>query len=400
MEFEQIAKRLEWLDNQQRKHETAVSGLEGRVASLETSVNALTKQLKELTKEISSIGPVAERANQFESMLTKQRNELTKMIEATEKRAEKREKEISKFQETEIIDINRRIEKVTLAAIKPEDVTREFKKHTLEEQRLALAVKDMQHQVDEAVKSTEPLFTAQKILEDARRQDAKRVADIQGELAAVRKRADEARDKVVIYGDSISNLENRMGELLETENERKESQTAFLTQQALAQVERDRSWKDWQTQYEAFKKQAANMDVQVAALDDSIRAAKRAQDAYTELNQKLERRIAEVSEMQRLAEDRIRQEWVAFKADEQKRWTGHSLSQEESMRDLRKDLDKVEERITLLDDTAQTLQDQIHQTTDTTEKQLQELMNVANEWLGTYERIMGHGKKTKKTTAK
>jgi chromosome segregation ATPase len=164
----------------------------------------------------------------------------------------------------------------------------------------------------------------------------------------------------------------------------------------MAQVERDRGWKDWQEKYEIFKQQADNMEAQVAALDDSIRAAKRAQDAYNELNQKLERRIAEVSEMQRLAEDRIRQEWVAFKADEQKRWTSHALSQEETMRDLRKDMDKLETRATTLDDTFQIMHDQLHQTTDATEKQLQELMNVTNEWLTAYERIMGHGKKTKK----
>lgn len=398
MEFEQIAKRLEWLDNQQRKHESAVSAFEGRITSLETTVNALTKQIKELTKEISGIGPVAERANQFESMLAKQRTELIKMIEATEKRAEKREKEISKLHDSEIIELNRTIEKLSIASVKPEDVNKESKKHTLEEQRLALAIKDMQQKVDEAVKSTEPLFLAQKALEDARRQDVKRVADLPGEIAAIRKRADEARDKVIIYGDSIRNLENRINELLETENERKKAQVTFLEQQSLALVERDRAWKDWQLKYELFKKQAENMDAQVAALDDSIRAAKRAQDAYTDLNQKLERRIAEVSEMQRLAEDRVRQEWVAFKADEQKRWIGHSLSQEESIRDLRKDLDKVEERITSLDDAAQTIQDQIQQTTDATEKQLQEFMNVTNEWLVAYERIMGHGKtKAKKT---
>ena len=79
-------------------------------------------------------------------------------------------------------------------------------------------------------------------------------------------------------------------------------------------------------------------------------AAKRSQDAYNDLNQKLERRIAEISEMQRLAEDRVRQEWVAFKADEQKRWTSHSLSLEEAMRDMRKDLDKLEGRVTQLND--------------------------------------------------
>jgi mevalonate kinase len=141
------------------------------------------------------------------------------------------------------------------------------------------------------------------------------------------------------------------------------------------------------------------MESQIVNLDDSIRAANRAQEAFTELNQRLERRIAEVGEMQRLAEDRIRQEWVAFKADEQKRWTGHTLSLDEQMREFRKQLEKFEPRITALDDSTQTMQDQIDQTTETTEQQLQELMNVAHEWLTAYERIMGHDKtKARKAT--
>jgi sulfur transfer protein SufE len=40
------------------------------------------------------------------------------------------------------------------------------------------------------------------------------------------------------------------------------------------------------------------------------------------------------------------------------------------------------------------MQDQLHQTTDASEKQLQELMNVVHEWMTSYQRIMGHGKKT------
>ena len=280
--------------------------------------------------------------------------------------------------------------------IDPEDIYKKIKDQTRESQRLNLAVQDIGTKIDAVAIKNEEILLAQKAMEEPRRQDAKRLADLQGELASVRKRADDAREKTTVHADTIRNLENRINELLETETTRQEAQAAFLAQQAMAQVERDRGWKDWQEKYQLFKQQADNMEAQVTALDDSIRAAKRAQDAYNDLNQKLERRIAEVSEMQRLAEDRIRQEWVAFKAEEQKRWTSHSLSQEESMRDLRKDMDKLEQRSTSLDDVVQTMQDQLHQTTDTTEKQLQELMNLSNEWLTTYERIMGHGKKTKK----
>jgi mevalonate kinase len=100
--------------------------------------------------------------------------------------------------------------------------------------------------------------------------------------------------------------------------------------------------------------------------------------------------------MQRLAEDRLRQEWVTFKADDQKRWTGYTLSQDEGSKDVRRAVEKIDERIGTIEEGAQTMNDQMHQTADATEKQLQELMNVAHEWLSAYERIMGHGKAIKK----
>jgi len=246
--------------------------------------------------------------------------------------------------------------------------------------------------VDGALQQSKAAVEAQKLFEETHRQDPKRLADIQAELAGVRKRADDAREKVMVQADSIRNMENRINQLLETETTRQEQQTAFLQKQAMAEVERDRAWKEWQEKYEGINEKAANMEAELVTVEEAIRAAKHAQEVYDDLSLKLERRIAEVGEMQRLGEDRVRQEWVAFKAEEQKRWTAYSLTEDESSRDLRKDLDAIEKRLTVLDDVAQVMQDQLHQTADATEKQLQELMNVAHEWLSAYERIMGHAK--------
>ncbi|MBI3738074.1 MAG: hypothetical protein HY258_03400 [Chloroflexi bacterium] len=348
-----------------------------------------------MSKEFSDISTATARLNQFDQMMEKQRADLNKSLETAEKQTMRREADTSKLLRAELDEISKkllRLDEIT-------ELNKKFKERVHEEQRLNLAIQDMQAKAEEVVTQNENILITQKAIDEARRQDAKRIADLQGEMASVRKRADDAREKTILHSDNIRSLENRVNELVQTENSRLEAQASFLEQQTTAQMERDKAWKDWQETYNTFKKQAENMEAQMTALDDSIRAAKRAQDAYNELNQKLERRIAEVSEMQRLGEDRIRQEWVAFKADEQKRWTGHSLSQEEAMRDLRKDMDKLEQRVTSLDDASQTMQDQLHQTTDTTEKQLQELMNISNEWLTAYERIMGHGKtKAKKST--
>jgi chromosome segregation ATPase len=174
----------------------------------------------------------------------------------------------------------------------------------------------------------------------------------------------------------------------------------FIEQQTRAQIERDRAMKEWNARVDDFKKQVSTLDAQLQAAEDVTKAAKRAQDSYVEITQKLERRINEISEMQRLAEERSRQEWTAFKADDQKRWTSLTLTQDESVRELRTVMQAAVARVDAMDEPIQTVQDQLHQTTEATERQLQELMNWAHEWLTGYERIMGHGKTAKKKTTK
>lgn len=395
MEFEQIVKRLEWLDEEHRKDKTALSALEERLVALDGSINTLSKQIKELSKKVSDISPVVARVDQFDEILSKQRAEMNSVLEDLEKKHQRREKDRIKRHQTELEEINKSLPKLDqskdIAQLK-----KLIKERSDEDIRLNVILTELKQKVEEAAHRSESASQSQKLIEDARRQDVKRVADMQGEITSVRKRVDEFRQKTELYSDGIRNIENRFTELIASESERKQAQATFIEQQSLAQIERDRAYKDWLAKVDTFKQQTETLDAQTQALDETLRAAKRAQEAYIDLNQKLERRINEITEMQRLGEERLRQEWVTFKADDQKRWTGYTLSSEESMRDLRKTVDKYEERITAIDDAHQTIQDQLHQTTDATEQQLQELMNVAHQWLTAYERIMGHVRKTPK----
>lgn len=392
MEFERIVKRLEWLDEEHRKDRAAMAAMEGQLAALETTLSTVVKQVKELSKKVAESSLADARIAQFEEVIARQRADFSQALEALEKKHQRREREALKRHQAELEELNKAL--VALNQSRDvEELRRKLKERADEDIRLNVAITEIKPQAEEALRKAEDAVQTYKLLEDSRRQDVKRVADLQGEIAAVRKRVDEFRQKVELQGDSLRVIENRFTELIVSENERKQAQAAFLEQQALAQVDRDRVYKEWREKFEAFKQQAAVLDTQTQVLDETLRAAKRAQDTYLELNQKLERRINEVTEMQRLAEERLRQEWITFKADDQKRWVGYTLSQEEAMRDIRKMVDQFNERLAAMDDMAQTLQDLLHQTTDATEQQLQELMNVAHEWLTAYKRIMGHTRK-------
>ena len=50
MEYDQIAKRLDWMDDQLRKDKDSISSLENRIIILEGEKTGLVKRVKEFTK--------------------------------------------------------------------------------------------------------------------------------------------------------------------------------------------------------------------------------------------------------------------------------------------------------------------------------------------------------------
>jgi hypothetical protein len=180
-----------------------------------------------------------------------------------------------------------------------------------------------------------------------------------------------------------------MNEITSLEVERREAQAAFLENQALLQVERERVWKDWQARFDEMEQKTADVGANLQALDATHRSVKRSQQTLEELSVKVDRRLNEITEIQRLAEERFRQEWVTFKADDQKRWTNYTLTQEEQKGEVTRQYEKIGERVTRLEDGLQEIQDLLEQINEGTEKRLQSLLAVAHEWVSTYERSLG-----------
>ena len=75
------------------------------------------------------------------------------------------------------------------------------------------------------------------------------------------------------------------------------------------------------------------------------REVKRIAEGFKQTIEVIERRINEATEIQRLAEERFRQDWAAFLADEQKHWATHLLLREEQWREHDRLNAKLTERV-------------------------------------------------------
>jgi chromosome segregation ATPase len=388
MEFEQIIKRLDWLDEEHRKDRETIDVLTQHISNLEGDLKASNKKIKELNNQISKLSSAPARIDQYDTALTNQRTDLLKYIDDQNKKRQDNLVEIDKRYQVQFDGITQSIADLHKLKDPIAEIKRELKTHADEGTRRGKLIAEWEVRMQEMVQAVEDVQRAQKVAEEPRRQDSKRLADLQGELSAARKRLDESRQKIDLFSDNIRRVETRLNEILTSEAERRQAQTAFIETQSRLQVERDHAWKEWQGSLETLQKQSGIMDRYFQDWEVAQRTVKRVQESYEEIVQKFERRINEITEMQRLSEDRFRQEWVTLKADDQKRWTSFTLSQDETLKDSHIDMVKMEERLTALEDVTQSQQDVLQQTKDANQQMFQGMLAQIHELLSAYERIM------------
>ena len=249
MELDQITKRLDWLDEEHRKDKHALSALEERLASLDGNLKSLVQQVKEMSGEISRLTTTAARVEKFDEVIAKNRVEINHFIEELEKQREERQLEVNKQYQAEFNRINKTLTNLRKLKEAIAGINNELKVRVDEEARLTRAISEMKSKVEATVRTSQEVQHAQGLAEESRRQDSKRVTDLQGEIGATRKRIEEVREKSDLSTDSIRRIETRQTELLASEAERRQSQTAFIEQQSRLQVERERIWKEWEERF-------------------------------------------------------------------------------------------------------------------------------------------------------
>jgi chromosome segregation ATPase len=389
MDLEQVQKRLDWLDAERRKDKTIIATLEERLAALEGQLPDLLLATKEMSGEIVRLTTMLSRFDQLDAAQAQMRVDQVRSLDNIEKLRAEHDRELDKVRQGDLELLNRAIGEVRKGLEPIPDLRKSLQSRVEEDYRLGRLIEELELKIVEGRRSDEDYKRAQKLLEEGLRQDTKRLADLQGEVSAMRKRLDEQRGKVDLVSDGVRKIDTRLADIQSAEGERRQAQAVFIDKQNMAYMERERIWKDWQARFEAIERQAAGLDNQLQMLDTLQRSVKRAQDGFEEITVRFDRRINEITEMQRLTEERFRQEWVSFRADDQKRWTNYSLTQEEQQRELARTNERYSEHLTEMDDTLQELQDTLQVVNAENQKRLQSLLALSHQWMEDYDKVFG-----------
>ncbi len=377
--FEQLEKRVEWLDNERRSDKTNLASLQNRLTVVEGENITLRKQIKEMEVTITKLGNQISSMDKYDNRIERVNTDLTKQIRDVNERADANLTEAQKRLKLEIESTKRGLADIYPFTEQFEPIRNELKTYKVEDARLARMIEELKVKIQEVGRFDEDYRRSLHLLEENRRQEAKRLTDLQGEVASVRKRVEETRSRFDAFNDSFRQLDGRIAELQTFEKDRKEAQSGFIDQVNSTLVDKEKIFKNWESRFSEIEKVNLSLNFQMDELEKSRKAVGSAVANVDEITQRFERRINEISEIQRLNDERFRQEWTGFKSDDLKRWTNYMLGQEEASREINQQLEETHRQLQDLGDMTQITRDELERLTKETVKHVQSVLMAYQE---------------------
>ncbi len=355
MELQQAFRMIGWLDEERRRDKNTIAQLEERSQQQDELIQQLTRQLGGLENEQATIRSRFVPVEREEELLDKARLEMRQMLEsieakrlAAEREADRRQEFVREMATRPLRELNERLDKV-------EQNMEDLVAARAERDRVATALALVQQRIEDVAKKAEDPERRVVLLEEQRRQDNRRIADLQTSIPDLQKLIDSAKLKNERLENLALSNEKQIVDVQNAENMRREELQTFIDQQSLIMQQRDQQIKELTRSIGAYDEDIRKSLERLETWGETYRQMKKIVSDFERIGDRLERRINEVAEMQRLSEERFREEWNDWIKDDQRRWKQFTLTNDEAWRnheqemaDFRKTVEEARDRMTPL----------------------------------------------------
>jgi len=380
LETEQIDKRFTWLDEQRRRDGEEIGRVAERLEGLEQELRRLADQIQSLAGDQSRTAALATKASQMDETIGQHRLEINGLIEGAEQRRIARERQLEDLRKSGERQTAEAIDTVRAELKATKDLRDSLEARRQEELRISRTLDNLSKRIESLGREFEERNRQTSSLQEGRRQDAQRIAELESRAAEQHKKHESQVVHLQVAEDQARRVQAKLGELEASESELRQAQTLWTEQQAVRQAEFERGWKAREKRFDSFASQAGGLEERTAAFDETHRSLKRLESELSDVVARLERRIEEVSEIQRLSEDRFKHEWSGQQADEHKRWSAFKLEAEEQRRDHERLHQKLSDDLRSAQEDLGEALEGLEQLSHSGQQRLQETLTMLREW--------------------
>ena len=326
MDLNQASQMINWLETERRKDKAALSTLLERVQSLSNELVDQSKRIQDLQSALADTQLKLNKISQFDRQFEQLRTDLVGEMDRREESYHRVVRDAEQMRKVDLETVNRAIADVRkeLPRIKP--LEEELPMRRAEERRLSEQQARIGQRVEDLAARTEERIQNMIFLEEGRRQDNRRIAQLEEGSASVLKRIEVVAAKTVLLDENIQRIPPRIVEI---------AQKAVDQDKVVEEMRRN----DFQRTQE-MKGFVEDVEKLVNPLPDFIATSQSNLQRIQELtvaNQhslseiqgfqnRIEKRQSEVSEIQRISEERMKKQVEEWQAEQEKRWKRQILT--------------------------------------------------------------------------
>ena len=326
MDLNQASQMINWLEAERKKDKAALSTLLERVQGLSNELADQSKRMQELREDLAATQLTVNKLAQFDRLFEQLKADL---VGEMDRRGESHQKALREAEQMRKVDLeatNRAVADIRkeLPRIKPlED---EMPMRRAEDRRLSEQQARIGQRVEDLAARTEERIQNMIFLEEGRRQDNKRIAQLEEGGASILKRTEALAAKLVLLDENMQRIPLRIAEIMQQVAD----QDKVVEEMRLNDFRRSQEMKgfveDVGKVVDPLPDFIATSQLNLQRIQELTTANQHSLDGIQGFQNRIEKRQSEVSEMQRISEERMRKQVEEWQAEQEKRWKRQILT--------------------------------------------------------------------------
>ncbi len=366
LDITQIDQMVRWLDEERKKDKEERTKLIQQVANLSGELEEQTARVQQLEFELSTVQGQLSRLRQMEESLNQLKSELALTLK------DFKESLVDETHESEKLyrgDLDRLSQQVSLLqkdvnSLHNLKMKEWMETREAEENRLNEMIIDLKHQYEVIKSETEEKVRPLTFLSERMDQDHKRISQVQGEIIGLQKALGELKSRYALLSEQQERQQKAAEEIKLAIEKIDRDHREFIERANLKEVQRDKKIARWEEEWQSIEDKLGKFQEQMEKFSLTYRDMVKTMEAIEEFKEGIRREVNQISELQRIAEERQRKELSEFKDENDRMWHKQLItwesqwnSQEKTnqeiqsaLRELRKELQVHLELMQLLRD--------------------------------------------------
>ena len=330
---EQPMINLDWMDEEVRRYRNELITAQQRINAQEEELRQQARHIEDLEARLANTQTQLNRINVLERALDQYKEEIRLLIEQQEESYQQDRREAGRIKLIEQDNLNRAIAETRKGLAPIGRLQEELELRRAEEQRLNEAQLIVRQRVMDLEKRIDTSIRPVPYLQEQRARDAKYIAQLQEQVSTLVKTTDGLTNRFRVVEEIAHRNRQSVEELVTIRSELHQRQRRFIEEVQMEDQQRDRLVREWEESEQAREQRMHEFSERMRLFSDQYQQTRTALTNLESLSERLQREQHEVSELQRLAEERQKSKMEEWEAQSEKRWQREKLLWEQQWHD-------------------------------------------------------------------